>query len=184
MKFLKRPILTVLLLITFCFLLRGWIYRNLVTYEAAGERTTYTTSPELIKLIEKNANSDDTNSKEIVTHCLTLTSESLKFTDGENEIDPNKLIETKTAHCVGYASFFTTTCNQMFEMNNLSNEWVALPKTGQIYFLGKNVHSYFRSHFFKDHDFVVIKNLKTGEEFGVDPSLHDYTGIRYITLKQ
>ena len=71
----------------------------------------------------------------------------------------------------------------MLEKNRLSDLWVATPQIGQLYLMGKNIHPYFNSAFFKDHDFVIIENLKTGEIVAVDPSLHDYTGIQHVDLK-
>ena len=185
MKVFRNVVLIVFILLAISFLLRGWLYRQLITYKNIGERTTYQAkSPNLIKLISLNTIQHSADSKAIVKGCLSFTSENLKFTDGKNDVDPNKLIETRNANCIGYAAFLSTVCNQMLEKNNLSNEWVATPQIGQLYFMGKNIHPYFKSAFFKDHDFVIIKNLKTGEEIGVDPTLHDYTGIEYITVKK
>lgn len=184
MKIFKRLAIISFILLVLCFVFRGWIYRNLVTYKAIKERTSYqVNSPALEKLVASNANLQQTASKEIVKSCLSLTSKSLRFTDGKNDSDPNKLVESRNANCIGYAAFFSTVCNQMLNRNKLSTEWIATPQVGQLYLLGKNIHPYFKSAFFKDHDFVIIKNLSTGEEIGVDPSLHDYTGIEYITLK-
>ena len=45
---------------------------------------------------------------------LSMTSMKLSFTAGKNDIDSNKLILSKMAQCVGYASFYATTCNYLF----------------------------------------------------------------------
>ncbi len=184
MKIFKRLAIISFILIAFCFAFKGWIYRHLVTYKTIERRTSYpVNSPNLEKLISENSGFQETNLKEIVKTSLSLTSKSLRFTDGNNANDPNRLVESRDANCIGYAAFMSTVCNQMLKESNLSNEWVATPQIGQLYLLGKNIHPYFKSAFFRDHDFVIIRNLTSGEEIGVDPSLHDYTGIGYITLK-
>ena len=37
--------------------------------------------------------------------------------------------------------------------------------------------------FFKDHDFAIIRNKRTGERIAVDPNVYDYLIIREITLR-
>ena len=103
-----------------------------------------------------------------------------EITANENDVDPNKLITSRKAHCIGYASFFATTCNYLLKKYNLSDQWTAKPKVGQLYFIGQNIHKYFNSPFFKDHDFVTIENKKTDQIFAVDPTVYDYLLIDFI----
>jgi hypothetical protein len=157
MKFIKRTLLTILIITTVGLLFRGWFYRHLVTYKSIGLRTNYlATDKKLTDYIDANI-------------------------DKQTDIDPNKLIYSKTAHCVGYASFFATTCNYLFKKYNLSDNWTAKPQIGQLYFLGTNIHKYFKSSFFKDHDFVTIENKTTGKIYAVDPTLNDYLFIDFIS---
>jgi hypothetical protein len=184
LKSAKRILLIVLSFIVLSFLFRGWLYRHIVTYKAIDQRSTYALkSPELDKLIQDNANISSKDPEAIIERSLSLTSDILKFKRSKNDVDPNKLIETRNAHCIGYAAFFTTVCNQMFALNDLDGEWIVSPQKGHLYFMGINIHPYFKSSFLRDHDFVIIKNLKSGKEMAVDPSLHDYTGIRYVALR-
>ncbi|MBK8847678.1 MAG: hypothetical protein IPO27_14490 [Bacteroidetes bacterium] len=94
------------------------------------------------------------------------------------------LIDSKAANCIGYASFFVTTCNHLLKENNLDNSWKATSHIGHIYFLGKNIHVYFDLPLFKDHDFVTIENKTTGEIFAVDPTINDYLFIDFITYNK
>ncbi len=183
MKFIKRIVLTILVLTTVGFLFRGWIYRHLVTYKSVGHRTNYpATNDKLIDYIDSGVGKETEHDiEQIVKLGLSITSRQLNFTDNKNDIDPNKLIRSKTAHCVGYASFFATTCNYLLKKRNLSGNWTARPQIGQLYFLGTNIHPYFNSAFFKDHDFVTIENKTTGEIFAVDPTINDYLWIDLIT---
>lgn len=185
MKVALKAILITTLVITSVYLFRGFVYRKIVSYEQISERKNYEVKlPELHKLIADNNASVLSTPFSIINQSLVITSDALRFTGGKNDVDPNKLIVTKNAHCVGYAAFFATVCNQFFQLNDLSNEWAATPQKGELFLMGVSVHPYFHSPFFRDHDFVIIKNLKSGEELAVDPSLHDYTGIRYITLRK
>jgi hypothetical protein len=183
MKIIKRILFTFLVLTTVGLLFRGWLYRHLVTYKSVGHRTNYSvTDKKFVDYI--NANTDeqtDPDIEHIIKLGLSITSGQLNFTADKNDTDPNKLITSKTAHCVGYASFFSTTCNHLLAKYNLADTWTAKPQVGQLYFLGTNIHKYFDSTFFKDHDFVTIENKKTGEIIAVDPTVNDYLLIDFIT---
>ncbi len=59
----------------------------------------------------------------------------------------------------------------------------ATHKIGQLDFLGIDLHQFFESSFFKDHDFNQIRNLGTGEVILVDPSISDYLWINRVVSK-
>lgn len=182
MKIIKRIILTLIILTIVCFLSRSWIFSSWVTYEAIGQRITYPiTDVKLAAYINGHSEKPaDPSIEQIITMALSLTSGKLNFTAENNYNDPNKLITSKTAHCIGYAAFFVTTCNYLLHNYNLSENWNVEPQIGQVYLLNTNLHKYFNSPFFKDHDFVTIQNKNTGQTFAVDPTVHDYLGIRFI----
>lgn len=185
MKFIKRTFLTIIILTAVGILFRGWLFRNLVTYESVGLRTNYTaTNDKFVGFIDKCAD-DEINQdiKQTIILGLSITSKQLNFTNDKNDIDPNKLINSKKAHCVGYASFFASTCNYLLEKYKLDGNWSAKPQVGKIYFLGTNIHEYFNNPFFKDHDFVTIENKITGEIFAVDPTITDYLYIDFVTIR-
>lgn len=96
------------------------------------------------------------------------------------KLTQKNLLLPRQANCVGYTTFFATTCNYLLEKNNLSDIWIAKPQVGQLYLLGVNIHNYFNSAFFKDHDFVTIENKKTGEIYAVDPTISDYLRIKEV----
>jgi hypothetical protein len=183
MKFLKWTALAILTLAMVGVLCRGWFYRYLITYKSIGPRTTYSaTNEKLVDYINTRADEPAApDIEQIIKLGLSITSDQLNFTANKNDTDPNKLITSRTAHCVGYAAFFATTCNQLLAQHNLSTTWTAKPQVGQLYLLGTNVHSYFHTPFFKDHDFVTIENKVTGELFAVDPTVNDYLWIDFVT---
>ncbi len=165
------------------FLLRGWMYRNLVTYKAIGPRQSYTVSDKkLIEYIEKRSIGEkDLDVKGIIKISLSITSDQLVFTADKNDSDPNQLIQSKKAHCVGYSSFFAATCNYLLTQQHLSDTWTATPYVGQLFLLGHNIHTYFSSSFFNNHDFVLIEDKTSGELYAVDPSVHDYLYIDFVS---
>ncbi len=156
-----------------------------MTYKSLGQRTSYEAKDsELIDFIEgRTDNQENLDVEEVIELALDLTTEQLNFTSSKNHNDPNKLIHSKTAHCVGYASFCSTAINYLLKKYELDNDWQAKPQIGQLYLFGTNVHHYFESAFFKDHDFVLIENKSTGEVFAVDPSLDDYLFIDFVTYE-
>jgi hypothetical protein len=180
----KLLLLFILILIAFSILFRGWIYRNFITYKSLGIRQNIAaTSPKLTEYLQANIDKNlNNNVEQIIKVGLSLTSGQLYFTTGKNSVDPNQLIHLKAAHCVGYASFFSTTCNYLLKKHGFSGEWSAKIHIGKLYFLGVNIHQYFNSSFFKDHDFVVIENKNTGQQFAVDPTMNDYLYIDFISF--
>lgn len=123
MKFIKQTFITILILTTVGLLFRGWFYRNLVHYKSVGLRTNYTaTNNMLTDYIDTNTDKQTApDIKQIIKRGLSITSKQLNFTTDKNDIDPNKLIASKTAHCVGYSIFFATTCNYLLNKYNLSD---------------------------------------------------------------
>lgn len=186
MKRFKKLFFSLLILTILTFLLRNWLFWQLFSYQALGDRPTYAIqNQELRTYIE---NELPTNSvkppRVILKKALRLSAQQLHFSAARNHNDPNLLIDSHSAHCVGYAAFTTTICNDLLQRYQLNAEWKAEARVGQIHFLGINVHPYFQSAFFKDHDFVVLKNLKTGEELAADPTVYDYLGVTLVRVKR
>jgi hypothetical protein len=183
MKIIKWTALTILILTLVGFLFRGWFYRNLVTYKSTGARTSYTVKD--VKLASSiNASADEQvqpHIEEVIELALSITSEQLNFTAEKNDTDPNKLIVSQTANCVGYAAFFATTCNYLLVKHKLADTWIAKPQVGQLHFLDINIHQYISTPFFADHDFVTIENKTRGQIFAVDPTVSDYLDIDLVT---
>lgn len=183
MKILKRLLLAILLLTLVGLLFRGPVYRHLVTYRSIGPRTTYAATDKKLTAILDAGVDQKTNPDiaQIIKRGLSITASQLTFTAGKNDKDPNQLIHSRKAHCVGYAAFFAATCNYLLKKYNLEDTWTAKPQIGQLYFLGTNVHPYLNSAFFKDHDFVILENKISGETLAVDPTVNDYLYIDFVT---
>jgi hypothetical protein len=186
MKSIRRIFLTFLVLVSIGILFRGWFYRHLVVYKSVGLRENYfARDKKLLDCLDaRSTELKDPNISQIIKLGLSITSEELNYSMYRSDIDPNKLVHSKTAHCVGYASFFASTCNYLLKKNNLAATWTAKPHVGHLYVFGSNIHQYFNSSFFKDHDFVTIENKITGELFAVDPTVNDYLCIDFISYSK
>ena len=156
MKYLKRTLLAILMLVAIVFLFRGWFYRQLVTYKSVGIRANYlVTEKQLSNLLDVSIDKEaDLSFEQIIKLGLKITSKQLNFTFNKNDKDPNKLVSSKNANCVGYSSFFASTCNYLLKKYNLNDKWSAKPQIGKIYFLGMDVHKKIENSFFKDHDLL------------------------------
>lgn len=189
MRLIKRvskwTIISLSILLVGGLVFRGVLYRQFFSYKTIGHRTIYkATDKELTDFIDSKTTSlkpDDIN--DIIQLSLQLTSERLTFREAKNDNDPNKLIRTKNAHCIGYSAFFSATCNYLIDKYGLADKWTSEPLVGQIYFYKTNIHQFFNSSFFKDHDFNSITNRQTGEKYFVDPTVNDYLRIDYVTAK-
>ncbi|MDX2070015.1 MAG: hypothetical protein SFV55_16430 [Haliscomenobacter sp.] len=186
MKFFKKLFFGLLTLTILTFLLRNWLFWQLFSYQSVGDQPIYAIkNPELRTYIERELPANSVKSPQfILKKALQLSAKQLHFSAARNHNDPNLLIDSHSAHCVGYAAFTTTICNELLHRYQLNAEWKAEARVGQIHFLGINVHPYFQSAFFKDHDFVVLRNLKTGEELAADPTVYDYLGIGLVRVKR
>lgn len=180
-----RRIFGVISVVLVIIILRGPLYRLTVSYSPIGQRTDYKiTNDELREYIKENqTDRDSADIKEIIKASLALTSKTLNFAFSNVDSNPNRLMNLKSANCIGYAAFFSVVCNYQLEEYNLTEQWAVIPEVGELSVFGVNIHHYIDSRFFKDHDFVVIENKVTQETYAVDPSMYDYLYIDFVTLK-
>jgi hypothetical protein len=186
MKFLRRFLFLIMVLLTAGTLFRGPVFRGAVAYRSAGVRQAYAiTASALAEAVADYATSETNPDVEtVIADALQLTANALCFASTGTSDNPNTLIASERAHCVGYAAFFTTVCNELLRKNNMHKTWVAQQHIGKLAVFGKNIHAFFKSSFFRDHDFVIIKNKITGETIAVDPSLYDYLYVERVRLEQ
>ncbi len=157
---------------------RNFLFSSLFSYEVIKERKLHPFESENFKDDE-----DAGEAEEMIKNSLKQTSSVLAFSFGPCENDPSLLLKTKKANCIGYSAFMASSVREKLKKSGLSDDWEAVHVVGKIYFLNENINQYFTSEFFKDHDFVIIKNRKTKELIAVDPALYDYFRIDKIKLK-
>ncbi|MFM7234503.1 MAG: hypothetical protein ACKOZM_07920 [Flavobacteriales bacterium] len=174
-------ILVVFFLIVFC--LKGWLFRSCFSYSDSGKRgSNVLISEDLRQYADSIAASETpTDVMDVVMLANEITSEHLMFRSTSNEINPNTLFTYRRTHCVGYAAFFQVVCNYLLVKFNFDNEWSCSAHVGRIYFMTMDVHRFFKSPFFKDHDFNIIRKKSENEAIYVDATLYDYFGIATVT---
>ncbi len=139
----------------------------------------------LLEIIEYNRNGKtELSIEEIIRISAKMTNETLSFSTGKVSNNPNVLINERNANCVGYASFFTSVANELVEEEGLADICKIRHWKGKLELYGLDVHQYFQHSFFKDHDFVEVQNLETGEKLHIDPSVSDYLKIDRIRSKE
>ena len=165
-------------------LFRGVFFRLAIKYNEISVRSEIEiTNGKLIETIEDNTINREINLDKILEITDKITKEELKFTMHHVSNDPNELINTNEANCIGYSAMFNSVANYLIRKNKLQNEIEAKHKIGKLELFGVDLHSFFQKPFFKDHDFNEITNKKTGKKIFIDPTVSDYLGIKRITKK-
>ncbi len=77
---------------------------------------------------------------------------------------------------------FNAIAIHLIKQNKLEAKFEANHIVGRLEFLWLDLHQFFKSPFFKSHDFNIIKNLETGELISIDPTISDYLKIKTISL--
>ncbi|AEK22809.1 hypothetical protein ACILD7_05710 [Capnocytophaga canimorsus] len=180
MKYVRRFLGIIAVIVLMGWLFRGDIYRNLITYQSVGNRGNFALNNNELKVKLEGVSIENLDIENVINIAQKITSETLTFSFEKCGDNPNLLLETQKANCMGYAQFFALVCNYMLKKNNLHKEWVAKVYIGKLKFLGNDIHQYFQSSFFKDHDFVVVENVRTQEIYAVDPTLYDYFVIKKV----
>src|SRR5688572_9737035 len=138
---IRNAIIVLLSIYLSWILFSGFYFRQFISYKSLHERNYF---PFVNNDITGNDKTSD--AREIIEDALSITANELNFTFSKCHHDPNKLLQAHKANCIGYAVFFSATCNQIFTKNGLS-EWQATPMVGSISFLGINVHQFISSPF-------------------------------------
>jgi len=69
----------------------------------------------------------------------------------------------------------------LIRKNDLADQISANHKIGKLDLWGIDLHQFFESAFFQDHDFNEIKYLKTNEVIFIDPTISDYLKIDSVS---
>ncbi len=179
-KVFKILIGTTLLL----YLLNEPLFRLLISYQPLDSRPPiHLTDFNLKRILDQKTEGRDLNIDDIVELASELTTSHLSFTPDKASANPNELVTTKKANCVGYAAMFNSIASYLIKKEELQEQYSVQNKVGKLYILGFDLHQFSNTPFFKDHDFNLITNSTTGEKYGIDTSVSDYLGVDYIRVK-
>jgi len=182
---MKKGLKIIGVLILILILFRGVVFRLAIKYYEIGSRPDIEiTNRELTEKIESKSQKSEIDLKEILEIADKITKEELTFTTKQTSNNPNELINTKRANCVGYSAMFNSVANHLIKKNKLGDEIEAEHKVGQLELFGINLHQFFESPFFRDHDFNKITNKKTEAKFFIDPIVSDYLWIKRVAKKR
>ncbi|MBL7794343.1 MAG: hypothetical protein JNK77_18570 [Saprospiraceae bacterium] len=178
---MKKALKIIGVLFLMLILFRGSMYRIIIKYNEVGTRPEIEiTNINLIEKIESKSANKKIGFKEIVDVAIEITNKELSFTTNRASNNPNELMNTKQANCVGYSAMFNSIALYLIRKNELQNEIEAEHKIGQLELFGINLHQYFENPFFRDHDFNEIIDKKNGNTILIDPSLSDYLCINRV----
>lgn len=181
----KKILLIFGISILMMFVFRGSIFRLVVKYHDIGTRSEFQVlNGDLISKIDSKSASREIGFEEVVEIALEIANDELSFTTGRASNNPNELVITQRANCIGYAAMFNSVANYLINKNQLQGEIKVVHKIGQLYFFGINLHQFFESSFFRDHDYNEVIDIRTGKTISIDPSVSDYLGIDRVTQRE
>lgn len=141
------------------------------------------TDKELLSEIELEKGKVQLSIEEIINIAKEKTNQKLSFTTDKSSRNPNEVLKTGKANCIGYSALFNSIVNYLIKNQKLERKFKANHLVGKIKFMGVDLHQFSESSFLKDHDYNEIINLETGKKIYVDPTLSDYLKINQVTAK-
>jgi hypothetical protein len=173
MRLLRRLLLVLLLMAIALWLLRGTIFRAVVHYRVVGERGA-------VRPLQ-NSTLGAMDLHTAMQAALDTTAARLHFSTGEVSNDPRELIHGGPANCIGYAALCAALLKGQLEGAGLDDRYEVTAVVGKLYVGDQDLHAFFTTPFWKDHDVVRVRDKGTGEVRLLDPTLYDHFGIGRVS---
>ena len=142
--------IAILLLLVF----RGFIYRHTISYTPIKTKTTIPlTNKKILTKISAAIDNQQLDVTQIVRIASSITNNQLQFTFQKISNNPNKIMVTQKANCVGYAAFFNAIVHYIIDKKGLQNHYQARHLVGKLDFLGVDLHQFFTDSFYQNHDY-------------------------------
>lgn len=181
---LKKAVKVLVILSLVIIVFRGWIFQKSISYTQIGTRKEIKLQDEkLIAQLGLAIYKDSLSMDEIIEIARTKTNENVAFTTEKSSKNPNEVLKTGSANCIGYAALFNSILNYFIKKQQLEHKFKANHVFGKVYFLGIDLHQFFDTPFLKDHDYNEIVNLKTSKKYYIDLTVSDYLRIHEISSK-
>jgi len=172
---MKKALKIILISLLLLFLLRGFLYRQTINYTPIKEiKSIPLINKKVIAAIETEIGSEQLDLQKIANISTKITNQSLKFTFQKAFNNPNKIVITGKANCVGYAALYNAIANYLIHKSKNQDRFQSKHLVGKLDFLGIDLHALFTSPFYKNHDYNLIEDKETGETLLIDPSIDDY----------
>jgi hypothetical protein len=182
-RFLKRGFLFFIIISLFAYCFKGSLYRYFVKYKEIKQRNTIQiTDKTLLSDLDFSLKTENfLTVEEILNFAYYYTTDDLNYTFDRCSVNPNQILLGKQkSNCVGYSAAFQAVLSYLLEKKGFSSKVSCENKVAQLYFLGFNVHSLFKSPAFKDHDYNVIFDKATKKKWLIDPTLKQVFGISEV----
>lgn len=160
-------------------LFRTALFNCCVTYREIGEREVLPLKSELVM----HCDFDIRDLENLTDEVMELVYSQLEFTEKSNS-NPNEVFQSHQANCVGYSALYCALGQHYSEKQQDKSRFRFKHKVAHIEVLGIDVHSYFSSSFFKDHDYVEVEDVLNGTSECFDPSLYYYLFIQKVNCKR
>ena len=173
----------IVLLLGAAWLLRGSIFRTLVTYEAGVDLGSASVRP-FPPLAEEIARVQGEDIEILAAAAGDMTSKMLVFELRGKGQSARSVAETGIANCEGYAALYARILAVLVEDRGLSDRYEVRHVRGVQRFLGIDFQSNdLMPPPYRDHDFVVVVDREKDEVvLAADPNLHDYFGILEVDV--
>ena len=175
MRIFWRFLLVILVALLVMWFFRAAAYRSLVRYEVVGQRLPVRalafSTPEPAGLDRALAVAMDS------------TAARLYFSTGKVSSNPALLMQGGPANCIGYAALCAALIKGQLEAADLGDRYVVEAVIGKLYVGDQDLHAFFTSPFWKDHDVVRITDLTSNEVIVLDPTLYDHIGIGRVSIR-
>lgn len=176
MRWIRRPLLFLLVALVLLWLFRSAVYRTLVRYEVVGLRAP-------VGIFNQDA-SGATELDKAMRVALDTTAARLHFSTGKVSNDPQSLIHGGAANCIGYTALCAALLKAKLEAAGLGEEYTVEAVIGKLYIGEQDLHAFFTSSFWKDHDVVRVRAKASNEVWLLDPTLYDVAGIGLVGVPE
>ena len=165
-------------------LLRGPLFRLLVTYEATGDLGPASVKP-FSPLADEIAAVEGEDLETLAAAAGDLTSQVLVFELRGKGQSAEGVAETGIANCEGYAALYARVLAVLVEDRGMGESYEVRHVRGVQRFLGIDFQTNdLMPPPYRDHDFVIVVERETGEVvLAVDPNLYDYFGILEVDVR-
>lgn len=171
-RFLRRVLLVLAGAFVLLFVFRGAMYRWAVHYEVLGQRAPITS------LSLSSVPPADLDRS--IEFALDTTAARLHFSTGKVSADPTILINGGPANCIGYTALCAALLRGQLNAAGLGERYTVEAVVAKLYLGDLDLHTFFSSPFWKDHDVVRIIDRSDGRVILLDPTLYDAIGIGQV----
>jgi hypothetical protein len=173
MRLLRHLLLVLLVMAIALWFLRGTIFRAVVHYRVVGDRGA-------VRPLQ-NSNLAAMDLHTAIKAALDTTAARLHFSTGEVSNDPRTLIHGGPANCIGYAALCAALIKGQLEEAGLDDRYEVEAVVGKLYVGDQDLHAFFTTPFWKDHDVLRVRDKGTGEVRLLDPTLYDAVAVGSVS---